>query len=485
MGETVQDQSMERGGPTSLTKTRRLVLVSILSLLAVAVVLYLTRSAMISPLGAVLALLTCGIGVLPTLLYVLRNERIVPFFPMIGLFYVFCFGLSPFLLRFGWPDAPPIVYGRLRLAGESIETFALLLLGTAALLATFLVVRRNALGWLPVPRIRERAGGGASLLLLWGLTLAHLAYKFIPSLAQVPSIGQFLDPAGYVAFSAFLVLVLKRKMGGTLKTLSWCALVLIAIVRIESFFLSQIMMLGLCTVAALVYARAYWMAVAFALILMLSMPAYLFTSHARYLPGDFMDKAGAVVTDIERYSQGARRHNLGALQTVARRLSYGWLFAHVVVKSPAEVPFWGGETYKPLFTVLIPRIAWPEKPREITGLTFGQRYGLLPAHSDTSMNLPWIVELYANFGRFGVVIGMALIGAFLALLDRLLNAPGRRDLEVGVSLGLLIPLTYQESNFSVMVGTLPQFALCLFVYFIVGEIVLRRLGMGLAPADQG
>ena len=177
---------------------------------------------------------------------------------------------------------------------------------------------------------------------------------------QVPSIGQFLDPAGYVAFSSFLVLILKRKMGGALKILSWCALVLISIARVESFFLSQVMMLGLCGFAALVYARAYWIALAFASILILSMPVYLFTSTARYSPG-----------------------------------------------------------------------------------------------------------------------------AFLAPLDRLLNAPGRRDLEVGVSLGILIPLTYQESNFSVMVGTLPQFALRLYVYFIVGEIVLRRLGMGPAPADQG
>jgi hypothetical protein len=485
MDETGQDRSMEGCDPNSPRKTRQLVLLSVVSFLSVAVLLYQTRSAMISPLGAVLALLTCGIGILPTLLYVLRNERIVPFFPMVGLFYVFCFGLSPFLLRFGWPDAPPIVYGALRLTEEPIETFVLLLLGTAVLVTTFFLVRRSALDWIPVPRIRERAGDGASLLLLWGLTVAHLAYKFIPSLAQVPSIGQFLDPAGYVAFSALLVLVLKRKMGAALRILSWGALVLITVARVESFFMSQVMMLGLCAFAALVYARAYWMAVAFASILILSMPAYLFTSTARYLPGGFFDKAKVVVTRIERYSEGVRKYDLGALQTVGRRMSYTWLFAHVVEKSPAEVAFWGGETYKPLFTVLIPRAFWPGKPREITGLTFGHRYGLLPPTSETSMNLPWNVELYANFGRSGVLVGMALIGAFLALLDRLLNAPGRRQLEAGISVGVLIPLTYQESNFSVMVGTLPQFVLCLYLYFLVGEIVLRRLGMGPALADQG
>ena len=79
---------------------------------------------------------------------------------------------------------------------------------------------------------------------------------------------------------------------------------------------------------------------------------------------------------------------------------------------------------------------------------------------------------------------MALIGAFLAFLDKLLNAPGRRELEVGIGLGILIPLTFQDSNFSLMVGTLPQFVICLYVYFLIGEWVLRRLGMGPAAESQ-
>jgi hypothetical protein len=45
-------------------------------------------------------------------------------------------------------------------------------------------------------------------------------------------------------------------------------------------------------------------------------------------------------------------------------------------------------------------------------------------------------------------------------------------------------LTFQDSNFSVMVGTLPQFVLCIYLYFLVGEYVLRRFGMGPARADK-
>ncbi len=452
----------------------------------VSVVLYQTRPAMISPLGAVLALLTCGIGILPTLIYIQRNERVVPFFPAVGLFQVFCFGLSPFLLHLAWADAPPIVYwgGRLTLTEESIKTLFLVLAGTAALVAGFYLVRRRGLGWLPVPRIRERAGGNASLLLLGGLTLLHLAYKFVPELSRIPSIGQFLEPVGYVVFSAFLVLILKRKTSGPYTVLALLALVLLAAARVETFNFTQLMLLSLCVVAALVYTRAYRIASFCALLLVLSLPVYEFTSTVRYVDGSFVKKVEALIQTIDGYRKGVRRGATSATETGVRRISHTWLFTHVVSKSPAEVPFWGGETYKPLFTAMIPRAIWPDKPLEITGGRFGKRYDLLEPTSLTSLNLPWHIELYANFGSLGVVIGMALIGAFLALLDKLLNAPGRRELEMGIGLGILIPLTFQDSNFSLMVGTLPQFVLCIYVYFLIGEFVLRRLGMGPTPAGQ-
>ena len=148
----------ENESPTIPVISRRKVLIGASVAFVVAAVLYQTRPDMISPLGAALALMTCAIGILPTFLYVLRNERTVPFFPAVGMFQVFCFGLSPFLLPLAWPDAPPIVYwgGALTLTGESIKTLALVLAGTAALVASFLLLRRTALGWLPALRIRER-----------------------------------------------------------------------------------------------------------------------------------------------------------------------------------------------------------------------------------------------------------------------------------------------------------------------------------------
>ena len=480
------EQQTEINGQARRVVSRPVLLVATLAAVIIAAILFLTRPEMISPLGAILALMTCAIGMLPTVFYILRDEKTVPFFPAVGLFQVFCFGLSPFLLHLAWADAPPIIYwgGRLTLTQESIKTLVLVLVGTASLVSMFFLVRKRGLGWLPVPRIRERAGGNASLLLLCGLAAAHLAYKFVPGVSRIPSAGQFLEPIGYVVFSALLVLLLKRRTRGLSTFLAAFALVLLVAVRIETFNFTQIMLLSLCGIGALVYARAYRIASFCALLIVLSLPVYEFTSTVRYLDGGFLKKAEALFLTIDGYRNGTRRGGTSATETGVRRISHTWLFAHVVAKSPAEVPFWGGDTYKPLLTAMIPRAVWPGKPLEATGGLFGKRYDLLEPTSVTSLNLPWHIETYVNFGSIGVVIGMALIGAFLAVVDKLLNAPGRREIEMGIGLGILMPLTFQDSNFSVMVGTLPQFVLCTYLYFLTGEYVLRRFGMGPARADK-
>ncbi len=479
------EQQTENDVQTRPVNSRRVLTLSVSVAVVIAVVLYQSRPEMISPLGALLALATCAIGLLPTLSYILRNDRTIPFFPAVGLFQVFCFGLSPFLLHFAWADAPPIVYwgGRLTLTGESIKTLVLVLAGTTSLVAAFFLVRRCGLGWLPVPRIRERAGVNASLLLLCGLAVAHLAYKFIPSMSRIPSAGQFLEPVGYVVFSALLVLLLKRRTNGLHTVLAVFFVLMLVAARIETFNFTQLMLLSLCVIGALVYAHAYRVASFCVLLVVLSLPVYEFTSTVRYSDGGFMKKAEALFLTIDGYSKGARRGATSATETGVRRISHTWLFAHVVSKSPSAVPFWGGETYKPLITAMIPRAVWPGKPLEVIGGLFGKRYDLLEPTSETSLNLPWHIETYVNFGNIGVVIGMALIGAFLAVLDKLLNAPGRRDLEMGIGLGILMPLTFQDSNFSLMVGTLPQFVLCLYLYFLLGAFVLRRLGMVSQQAD--
>ncbi len=131
------------------------------------------------------------------------------------------------------------------------------------------------------------------------------------------------------------------------------------------------------------------------------------------------------------------------------------IYAHVVRETPERIPYWNGETYYSLVGMAVPRVLWPSKPNKMLGQEFGHRYNfLLSDDVRTSINLPYFVEFYANFGFFGVLIGMAIVGAIYRVLQRLVNAPGQSPLMSIVGLILLFPLFNIESDFSLTFGGL-------------------------------
>jgi hypothetical protein len=108
-----------------------------------------------------------------------------------------------------------------------------------------------------------------------------------------------------------------------------------------------------------------------------------------------------------------------------------------------------------LATNLVPRFLWKDKPAETLGQWFGHEYRILePDDSITSINLPWIVEFYVNFGPLGIMIGMAVVGIMMALLERFFLNPDMTEVEVIAGWALLFRLFYQESNVSLMLGGL-------------------------------
>jgi len=164
-----------------------------------------------------------------------------------------------------------------------------------------------------------------------------------------------------------------------------------------------------------------------------------------------------------------------AVQVTFSRLSHLITFAEVVEGTPGEVPYWGGETYYPLLFKLIPRLLYPDKPTDESGQAFGHRYSFL-ASSDTttSHNLPQLVELYANFGPLGVLLGMFVIGAVYAVLVRLFvqDRAGLGALVAGSY--VLVGLLLIESSASLVFGSLVWDLA--FVGFIHVFVRARRAG---------
>jgi hypothetical protein len=90
--------------------------------------------------------------------------------------------------------------------------------------------------------------------------------------------------------------------------------------------------------------------------------------------------------------------------------------------------------------------------------------------------LPWLTELAANFGRLGIVIGMAVIGIVWAAIDQVFNSHGVKDLALIVGLSVIFPFVYPESNVSVMVGSSIQQLIFFVAYFIMAAFVTDAAG---------
>jgi hypothetical protein len=169
---------------------------------------------------------------------------------------------------------------------------------------------------------------------------------------------------------------------------------------------------------------------------------------------------------VDYWTSGGEQIGNETKRNLVDRISHLSIFAHVLDATPESVPYWEGTSYRMLFYSLIPRIIWPDKPRAEVGQAFGHRYGLIaPTDENTSVNLPWLTEFYANFGTIGVVIGMAVVGSLFRFLSATFGSRRNSELETIVGIALCFHLFWAESDFAMMWGGLVPGALALYVTF--------------------
>jgi hypothetical protein len=150
------------------------------------------------------------------------------------------------------------------------------------------------------------------------------------------------------------------------------------------------------------------------------------------------------------------------------------LLADVILRTPREIPYWGGHTYLSLIGSFVPRFLWPDKPTKELGQAFGHRYGYVGQRDEaTAFNLPILVEFYLNFGLSGVVLGMALVGIIYHIVARAVNSPGQDYLVSLAGVVLIIPLLNIESDFSLAFGGLVMNGGALVIVLRV----IRRTGL--------
>lgn len=127
-----------------------------------------------------------------------------------------------------------------------------------------------------------------------------------------------------------------------------------------------------------------------------------------------VDSVMDMFSKFEWFDPSNRNH----LEAIDRRLNQNFFLglAKTRVESGQE-ELAGGRTFVFAITGLIPRVIWPNKPSiggggdivaDYTGLTF----------RNTSVGVGQVFEFYINFGFIGVLLGMAIFGGTVQIVDR-------------------------------------------------------------------
>lgn len=448
--------------------------IPILISITVSIGLWFVRGPAVNPLSATLALATLWVCLIPTFIYIQSKDRApMPFMALTGGYYAVFFAISVFF----FPTPRPLPKYGVQISGLSVEGMTLVLIGVSLMIGSYFFAEKLFTKKLPPLRLPQHYTLKRLRILLWLLILCYLVWYAIPGLKEIPSIGQFIQPTGPLAIAMMIVLWRKGELPKIDAIL--CFLVVLPII------LSQAFLSGLLTSAVLLCAflaiilfytgfRNFWLyGLIPALFVIAIYPgvagyrAHTWGEQSKHF--NAIERATIFYEKTQEAWAREKYFEVTVLEPLIHRLSGHVLLSKVVERTPSTVPYWYGKTYKPAVTNLVPRIIWPEKPREIVGQNFAHRYEMIaPENTTTSINVPWVVEMYANFGRLGVILGMMLAGGFLALLSAIFNRSSMTPLEFVTGAAILFPLVYPASNFSLMTGTLPQLTFALWLYFRFG-----------------
>ena len=113
-----------------------------------------------------------------------------------------------------------------------------------------------------------------------------------------------------------------------------------------------------------------------------------------------------------------------ALAELIKRTNLIDLLAHVYEQTPDYTPYLYGESYSFFVYSMIPRVIWPEKPEASANRLLAVKYGLTTSEGAeiSTFGISLVGEGYANFGLFGVVLIMAVLGLTLLAMMRLLGS---------------------------------------------------------------
>jgi len=347
-----------------------------------------------------------------------------PLIPGLLLAHLMLFGLPAALFRdqfLGLGSSPGIlgsIWVTETLWPEALRGAALMVfVGMLALVAGYeLPLAAMLLAPMPSIRITWRRNPVPPALLLMGCGLAAAVIEKGPHPLNLEGILGAVSFVGLWAMGALWLLNWRGLLGIQVRAATWvmtAALMGLEIVQSALWrpLIDAVLLLAIYRRAR---GRTPWFAIALALPVFLSMAAAK-VGFRMLLSEERLKTTGALEKlEIYRQSLELAYDNPAGLdleEIVLTRMSEIQLLGVVVQRSPRFIPYWRGATYVNAAWSLVPRFLLPTKPTENSGQDFPHRYDIIePGNDHTSVNLATLIEMYANFGPAGVIVGMMLFG---------------------------------------------------------------------------
>lgn len=128
-----------------------------------------------------------------------------------------------------------------------------------------------------------------------------------------------------------------------------------------------------------------------------------------------------------------------------------------------DYPYQYGKTFIWLPTLVVPRMFLPMRPSMNMGDEWAVYYRVKDRSWKASINFPMLVEFYANFGWFGMVVLSFLQGWIIAFICRKFN-DGRGDINLIFMVFLLPRFIIVEANITLSYGLILQVVFLIWVY---------------------
>ncbi len=119
---------------------------------------------------------------------------------------------------------------------------------------------------------------------------------------------------------------------------------------------------------------------------------------------------------MRRITNPSMLFEASVLQNMGARLNQGWIIARILNHMPENYEFVRGQTIETaIYAALLPRVLAPDKAMAGGRANF-ERFTGTELPETTSMDISLVGEGYANYGKFGGVIFLLIIGIFYNMM---------------------------------------------------------------------